>query len=206
MGAEEQCKRTYGSHLASVNDLQTDHFIARQIARGEAIWIGARQTFGSKKGSWAWADGCSPWNYTPWENGYPVDGVLERECAFLDKTIAGNITRWRAGKCEDTSSKNHQFRKQFRYVCSISTCQPIDTKTTMDPITFKIVVCASVGGGLLLLIAAAVFICKKMKKRQTTPEEESTDQNPLYGQYYKVDAYLHSYLLIYLLYLLYLLT
>ena len=29
---------------------------------------------------------------------------------------------------------------------------------------------------------------EKMNKRQTKPEEMNTDQNPLYGQYYKVDA------------------
>ena len=64
MGAEETCKRSYGSHLASVIDQQTDDFIARKVKKGEAIWIGAKQTFES---SWAWADGCSLWNHTSWD-------------------------------------------------------------------------------------------------------------------------------------------
>jgi len=183
-GAEEECKMRNGSHLASVTDQQTDDFIARQIERGEAIWIGAWQEtrLFTKNGSWAWADGCSIWDHTSWVDGFDPDGVLEYGCAFLERSF-GNITIWRAAKCADT-------RKQFRYVCSKSTCS-IDNsiaKTIMDPITFKFVVGASVGVGLLLIIAVAVFIFKKMKKRQPKPEEGSTDQNPLYGQYYKVDG------------------
>jgi len=211
VGAEEECKMRNGSHLASVTDKQTDDFIGRQIERGEAIWIGAKQAiesgkaryvaqsgaqlFGGSsqtavggglvyykagKGTWGWADGCSPWNYTSWADQFDPHGKHGFECAFYEKSF-GKVARWRAGKCDD-------IRQRLKYVCSKSTCQPIDTKTTMDPIIFNITVGASVGVGVLLLIAAAVFICKKMKKRQTKPEEESTDQNPLYGQYYKVDG------------------
>merc|ERR1712032_249512 len=57
VGAEEECKGSHGSHLASVTDQQTHDFIVRKLE--DDLWIGARQTFDeSKKGSWAWAD-CS---------------------------------------------------------------------------------------------------------------------------------------------------
>ena len=91
VGAEEECKRSYGSHLASVTDQQTDDFIVRKIdsllKKGDALWIGARQTFDeSKKGSWSWAD-CSPWNYTSWREFYTPDDEIGQECVFYDKPM-----------------------------------------------------------------------------------------------------------------------
>ena len=84
-GAEEECKGTYSSHLASVTDKQTDDFIVRRL-EGNA-WIGARQTFDeSDKGSWAWAD-CSPWNYTSWRPFYTPDDEIGQECVFYDKPM-----------------------------------------------------------------------------------------------------------------------
>merc|ERR1711971_89700 len=60
VGADEECNMKNGSHLASVTDQQTNDFIAGKLKKGESMWIGAKQTFESDKGSWAWADGCSP--------------------------------------------------------------------------------------------------------------------------------------------------
>ena len=193
-GAEKQCTRNHDSHLASVPDQQTDDYIARKLNKGEAIWIGAKQTFGSNnKGSWAWADGCRPWNYTSWAKFFNPDGVQEIECDFYVKSIQ-NIAEWRATKCDDF------HHKQFRYVCSTSICKDGSSITptkaakdakdvknaTIDPTT--IVVATSVVVGILVLIVVAVFTFKKLKNRRNKPKDERTDINPLYGHYYKVDG------------------
>ena len=193
-GAEKQCTRNHDSHLASVPDQQTDDYIARKLNKGEAIWIGAKQTFGSNnKGSWAWADGCRPWNYTSWAKFFNPDGVQELECAFYEKGIQ-NIAKWRETKCDDF------HHKQFRYVCSTSICKDGNSNTpttaakaakdakdvknaTIDPTT--IVVATSVVVGILVLIVVAVFTFKKLKNRQ---QNVKTDENALYGLYYTVDG------------------
>ena len=191
VGAEEECKRDHDSHLASVTDQQTDYFIARELMTGGSsvpMWIGARQTFESNfEGRWAWADGCSPWNYTSWGDIFKPDGVLERECVFFEKLVGQNIARWNAGKCDS-------LNQQFRYVCSKSICSndPIPTTTSpitivLDPTTIAVGTTISI---LLILLVASVTILtfKKLKRRKTEAKPMKTEQNVLYGQYYNVDG------------------
>ena len=113
VAAEEECKSN-GSHLASVTDQQTDDFIANKTKKGESFWIGARQTFESNKGRWAWTD-CSRWNYTSWRDFYDPDDELGHECVLHHKSVT-NIDAWIAGRCDDSSNL------QFRYVCSKAIC------------------------------------------------------------------------------------
>ena len=134
--AEEDCKRDHGWHLASVTDKQTNDFIAKHLTASYPFWIGARQTFESDKASWAWADGCSHWNYTSWARpgwpkNYNADGVAEQECAFLEKPAGtGYGARWVAVKCDDP-------KRKFKFVCSTPICpnEPINLVTgeTLKP-------------------------------------------------------------------------
>ena len=140
-----------------------------------------------------WADGCSPWNYTSWDNNYDPDGVQERECAFHEKSVK-NVARWRATKCDD-------LRKQFRFVCSKSICSndtnitsSVDPNTTspitivLDPTT--IAVGTTITVLLIVLIASvAILAFKKLKKRGTEAAKQiKTEQNMLYGQYYNAEG------------------
>ena len=181
------CKSKNESHIASITNQKTDDFIARKIRRGEAMWIGAnRQTLETEKGKWAWADGCSPWDYTSWANFYDPDWVLDHECAFYLINFE-NLTSWRAGKCDDQI-------KQLRYVWCKSICpdgnsSTRNSKSNMPAFDLStIAVGSGILVGLLLLIALAVLTFKKLRKRSTKPEQRSTDENFLYGQYYKVDG------------------
>ena len=186
-GAEEECKMRNGSHLSSVTDQQTDDFIARKLRKGESMWIGAKQTFESNKGSWAWADGCSPWSWS-WADGYNPDDKLEYECAFLEKSIANSVG-WRASKCDDT-------RRQLRYVCSTSICSDgnrltpaVDPKTIVDncncncKCTATAIAIGLLAIVLLLLIAVAVLTFKLKKNRK-----RERGENGLYGLYYNADG------------------
>ena len=195
VGAEEECKMRNGSHLASVTDQQTDDFIARKLKKGEAIWIGAEQTFKGNKGTWAWADGCSPlsWSWS-WADDYNPDDKLEYECAFLEKSIANSVG-WRAGKCDDT-------RRQLRYVCSTSICSDgnrltpaVDPKTIVDNCncncncTATAIAIGLLAIVLLLLIAVAVLTFKLKKNRNgEVGENVKMDENGLYGLYYNADG------------------
>ena len=184
-GAEKQCTRNHDSHLASVPDQQTDNFIERNINRGEAIWIGARQTFETDEGRWAWADGCSPWSYTSWPNFFNPDGSSEHQCAFFEKNVE-NTARWRATQCD-------LLRRQLRFVCSKSICSNDTSTTSANParaaiLPTTIAVAISAVVGILVLIAVAVFTFKKLKNRRKKPKDERTDINPLYGHYYKADG------------------
>ena len=115
-----------GSHLASVTDQQTDDFIARKLKKGEAIWIGAEQTFKGNKGTWAWADGCSPWKFTSWGTNFKPDNKSEYECALFSKNMA-NIPTWRAGRCD-------YIGQRFRYVCSKAICKQIQASGNLTKI------------------------------------------------------------------------
>ena len=118
VASEEECKRNYGSHLASVTSQKTDEFLAKNCKRGESIWIGARQSFDSdNRGSWGWADGCSPWKFTSWGANFKPDNKLEYECALFSKNMV-NIATWRAGRCD-------YMEQQFRFVCSKAICTQI---------------------------------------------------------------------------------
>ena len=192
VGAEEECKRNHGSHLASVRDQQTDNFIGRNINRGEAIWIGARQTFETDEGRWAWADGCSPWSYTSWPNFFNPDGSSEHQCAFFEKNVE-NTARWRATQCDLP-------RRQLRFVCSKSICSKDTSITTaVDPITTRpitivldqttIAVGATIAILLILLVASvAILIFKKLKQKQRESTPMKTEGNAVYGMYYDADG------------------
>ena len=184
VGADLDCKRDHNnSHLASVTDRQTDDFIARNLTTGESIWIGARQSFDSKGNStgWAWVDGCSSWNHSSWESiahTHNSDDVSERECAFLEKKIIG--PRWGAARCDHT---NHQFR----YVCSKRVCARVEKHTKTAGTLGVGIIIAITGSILLLLLAVAVVVVTCMLKRRKQEEKNVRyDENPLYGQYYKV--------------------
>jgi len=189
VGAEEECKRNYGSHLASVNDLQTDLFIGRKLKTGGSsvpIWIGARQTFESNFGGrWAWADGCSPWNYTSWGQNFNPDGVLERECVFFEKLAGQNIARWNAGKCDSQNLG-------FRYVCSKSICSNENSiATTTNVLDLTTIAVGSIISILLILLIASMAILtfkKLQKKRAEGARQIKTEQNTLYGQYYNAEG------------------
>ena len=189
VGADEECNMKNGSHLASVTDQQTNDFIAGKLKKGESMWIGAKQTFESDKGSWAWADGCSPWNFTSWPNRYNP----EFECAFLEKTITNRV-RWRAVKCDDT-------RRRFRYICSKSICSDGNRLTpAVDPNTIVLDKSTIVAGTatpiaiglftivLVLIIAVAVLTFKLKKNRKREGGKVKTDENALYGLYYNADG------------------
>ena len=191
VGAEEECKRNHGngSHLASVTDQQTDDFLARTLKEGSIFWIGAKKTNVSNNGSWnmiwTWSDG-SQWTHTSWGKVDRAIGDTNEEggCAFFSKDI-GNKTWWSASECDSRSSK-----KQFKYVCNKSICSK-DTKLdgrpsthTKGPITIAVV--TSVAIFLISVTAVLTYKYKLSKKRKEEEKNVRSDENPLYGQYYKV--------------------
>ena len=182
VGAEEECKRDHDSHLASVTDQQTDYFIASELMTGGSsvpMWIGARQTFESNfEGRWAWADGCSPWNYTSWGDNFNPDGVLERECVFFEKLAGQNIARWNAGKCDSLG---------FRYVCSKSICSNDNSITTTTSSPIIIALCYIISILTILLIASLAILTFK-KRRAEGARQIKTEQNSLYGQDYNAEG------------------
>ena len=89
--AEEEC-RSHGSHLASVTSQKADDFLAMKCKKGKSFWIGARQTFDSdNRGSWSWADGCSPWKYTSWGANFKPDNKSGYECALFREVFQKNL-------------------------------------------------------------------------------------------------------------------
>ena len=177
LAAEEECQRK-SSHLASISGKENNDFIASKLESlldmGEAIWIGARQTFdGPVNGSWEWSD-CSQWGFTSWNENfnYNPDNVQWQECAFYDKPVS-NIRTWRAGRCNSTE-------QQFRYVCSKTICS--------DMTMIVILVTAITSILLILLIAVAVIIFKRKRKQRDVKTNFVVDGNELYGLYYTADG------------------
>jgi len=209
--AEEECK-IHGSHLASVTSQKADDFLARNCKKGKSFWIGARQTFDSdNRGSWSWADGCSPWKHTSWGANFKPDNKSKYECALFSKNMA-NIATWRAGRC------NYQ---RLRFICSKAICnqfqvsdmllhQKINAGRKEDTGAGELEAKEDIGAGELdassiglfifiglasipvtMTIGGLLFMCKTNCELQcccTCKNLEKRDVNLIYGQYYYPDG------------------
>ena len=174
--AEEECKRKYESNLATVTDQRTGDFIKGKCKNGTSIWIGARQSFGSNKASWSWAD-CSPWNYTSWREFYTPtsENIPWQECVFYDKPMS-TIGTWRAGRCNFTA---------LRFVCSKPICPKAVSYT--DSVTL-VLASTSTFILLVLFITLAVITFKWRRRKVEGQKKFRVEKNDLYGLYYTADG------------------
>ena len=140
--------------------------------------------------TWTWSD-CSQWTHTSWGKVDRAIGdtsdLQEGGCAFFSKDI-GNKTWWSASECDSRTR-----RKQFKYVCNKSICSK-DTKLDGRPSIhiegpIAIAVVTSVAIFLILVTAVLTYKYKLSKKRKEEEKNVRSDENPLYGQYYKVCFY-----------------
>ena len=66
--AEQECQ-SFGGNLASIPNEATNNFL-NNLREKRFRWIGGYDF--NTGGEWKWSDG-SPWSYTNWNKGYPMN-------------------------------------------------------------------------------------------------------------------------------------